>query len=99
MLATPSDAHVDDLPFTSFLVLSAMGGVMRGILEGGESPRKVRPLRRQLSLAVPRLPDECRGRSLKGPRASRPLRQSLPVVARPKSGACREPDRETAPTR
>ena len=33
MLATASDAQFDDLPFTSFLVFSAMGGVMRAILE------------------------------------------------------------------
>jgi hypothetical protein len=50
MLATASDANFDDLPLTSFLVFSAMGGVMRATLEGGASPRMVRPLRRQLAL-------------------------------------------------
>jgi len=50
MLATASDAQFDDLPFTSFLVFSAMGGVMRAVLEGGAPPRTVRPLRKQLAL-------------------------------------------------
>ena len=49
MLATASDAQFDDLPFTSFLVFSAMGGVMRAVLEGGAPPRMVRPLRKQLA--------------------------------------------------
>ena len=50
MLATASDAHFDDLTFTSVLVFSAMGGVMRAILEAGAPPRTVRLLRRQLVL-------------------------------------------------
>ncbi len=50
MLATASDAQFDDLPFTSFLVFSAMGGVMRAILEGGAPPKMVRSLRKQLVL-------------------------------------------------
>jgi Tetracyclin repressor-like, C-terminal domain len=50
MLATASDAHFDDLPLISFLVFSAMGGVMRATLEGGAPPRVVRPLRKQLAL-------------------------------------------------
>jgi hypothetical protein len=50
MLATASDAQFDDLTFTSFLVFSAMGGVMRAILEAGAPPRRVRLLRKQLVL-------------------------------------------------
>ena len=50
MLATASDAQFDDLPLTSFLVFSAMGGVMRAILESGAPPRMVRSLRKQLVL-------------------------------------------------
>jgi hypothetical protein len=50
MLATASDAQCDDLAFTSFLVFSAMGGVMRAILEGGAPPKMVRSLRKQLGL-------------------------------------------------
>jgi len=50
MLATASDAHFDDLPSTSFLVFSAMGGVLKTVLEGGAPPRTVRSLRRQLVL-------------------------------------------------
>jgi hypothetical protein len=50
MLATASDAHFDDLPLISFLVFSAMGGVMRATLEGGAPSRVVRSLRKQLAL-------------------------------------------------
>jgi hypothetical protein len=50
MLATASDAQFDDLPLTSFLVFSAMGGVMRAILEADAPPRMVRSLRKQLVL-------------------------------------------------
>ncbi|HYR89947.1 MAG TPA: TetR/AcrR family transcriptional regulator [Terriglobia bacterium] len=50
MLATASDAQFDDLTFTSFLVFSAMGGIMRAILENGKPPRIVRLLRKQLIL-------------------------------------------------
>ncbi len=50
MLATASDAQFDDLPLTSFFVFSAMGGVMRAILEGGAPPKMVRSLRKQLVL-------------------------------------------------
>src|SRR5258705_357933 len=50
MLATASDAHFEDLPLTSFLVFSALGGVMRAILEGGAQPRVVRSVREQLVL-------------------------------------------------
>jgi len=41
-----SDAHFRRPPLYEFLVFSAMGGVMRAILEGGASPRMVRPLRK-----------------------------------------------------
>jgi len=47
MLATAADAQFDDLAFTSFLVFSAMGGIMRAILENGGRPRS---LRKQLIL-------------------------------------------------
>jgi len=50
MLATAADAQFDDLGFTSFLVFSAMGGVMRAILESGAPPKMVRSLRKQLGL-------------------------------------------------
>ena len=50
MLATAPDATFNDLSFTSFLVFSAMGGVMRAILEGGAPPGMVPSLRKQLGL-------------------------------------------------
>jgi AcrR family transcriptional regulator len=50
MLATASDAQFDDLTVTSFFVFSAMGGIMRAILESGRRPRIVRSLRKQLIL-------------------------------------------------
>lgn len=50
MLATASDAQFSDLPFTTFILYSAMGGVMRAVLEAGASPNMVRLLRKQLVL-------------------------------------------------
>src|SRR5262245_31823704 len=67
MLATASDARFDDLPFSSFLVFSAMGGVMRAILEGGAPPKMVRSLRKQLVLL-------CRGFLMSVGRCAQPGR-------------------------
>lgn len=50
MLATASDAQFSDLPFTSLMLISAMGGATRAVLEAGASPRMVRLLREQLVL-------------------------------------------------
>ena len=50
MLATASDAQFSDLPFTIFILYSAMGGVMRAVLEADASPNMVRLLRKQLVL-------------------------------------------------
>jgi hypothetical protein len=50
MLATASDAEFSDLPFTTFILFSAMGGVMRAVLEAGASPNMVSLLRKQLVL-------------------------------------------------
>jgi AcrR family transcriptional regulator len=50
MLATASDAQFSDLPFTSLMLYSAIGGAMRAVLEAGASPRMVRLLRKQLVL-------------------------------------------------
>jgi hypothetical protein len=41
---------ISEATITSFLVFSAMGGVMRAILEAGAPPRGVRLLRKQLVL-------------------------------------------------
>jgi len=50
MLATASDAQFSDLPFTSLMLISAMGGATRAVLESGPSPKMVRLLRKQLVL-------------------------------------------------
>jgi AcrR family transcriptional regulator len=50
MLATASDAEFSDLPFTTFILFSAMGGVIRAVLEAGASPNMVSSLRKQLVL-------------------------------------------------
>jgi AcrR family transcriptional regulator len=50
MLATVPDATFADLPFTSLMLFSAMGGATRAVLEAGSSPRMVRLLRKQLVL-------------------------------------------------
>jgi|SRR5580658_128579 AcrR family transcriptional regulator len=50
MLATASDAQFADLPFTSLMLYSAMGGATRAVLEAGASPKMVRLLRKQLVL-------------------------------------------------
>ena len=50
MLATASDAQFADLPFTSLILYSAMGGATRAVLEAGASPKMVRLLRKQLVL-------------------------------------------------
>ena len=50
MLATASDAQFSDLLFTIFILYSAMGGVMRAVLEADASPNMVRLLRKQLVL-------------------------------------------------
>src|SRR5208337_4683390 len=50
MLATASDAQFSDLPFTSLMLYSAIGGATRAVLEAGASPRIVRLLRKQLVL-------------------------------------------------
>ncbi|HKN00380.1 MAG TPA: TetR/AcrR family transcriptional regulator [Candidatus Binataceae bacterium] len=48
MLATAPDAQFDDLPFTCLMLVSAMGGATRAVLEAGSSPKMVRSLRKQL---------------------------------------------------
>ncbi len=50
MLATASDAHFPDLPFTTLMLFSAMGGATRAVLEAGSSPKMVRLLRKHLVL-------------------------------------------------
>jgi AcrR family transcriptional regulator len=50
MLATAPNTKFADLPFTSLMLLSAMGGATRAVLEAGSSPRMVRLLRKQLVL-------------------------------------------------
>ena len=50
MLATASDAHFADLPFTTLMLYSAMGGATRAVLEAGASPKMARLLREQLVL-------------------------------------------------
>ncbi len=50
MLATASDAHFPDLPFTTLVLFSAMGGATRAVLEAGSSPKMVRSLRKHLVL-------------------------------------------------
>jgi hypothetical protein len=74
MLATASDAEFSDLPFTTFILFSAMGGVIRAVLEAGASPSMVSLLRKQLvmlgrsylmSIATPR-----RSRGLRSARSA-----------------------------
>jgi AcrR family transcriptional regulator len=50
MLATAPNTKITDLPFTSLMLISAMGGATRAVLEAGSSPRMVRLLREQLAL-------------------------------------------------
>jgi AcrR family transcriptional regulator len=50
MLATAPNTKFADLPFTSLMLFSAMGGATRAVLEAGSSPRMVRLLRKQLVL-------------------------------------------------
>lgn len=50
MLATAPNTKFADLPFTSLMLISAMGGATRAVLEAGSSPRMVRLLRNQLVL-------------------------------------------------
>ena len=50
MLATVPNTKFADLPFTSLMLFSAMGGATRDVLEAGPSPRMVRLLRKQLVL-------------------------------------------------
>jgi AcrR family transcriptional regulator len=50
MLATASDAQFTDLPFTCQMLVSAMGGATRAVLEAGPSPKVVGLLRKQLVL-------------------------------------------------
>ena len=50
MLATVPNTKFTDLPFTSLMLFSAMGGATRAVLEAGPSPRMVRLLRKQLVL-------------------------------------------------
>jgi len=50
MLATVPNTKFADLPFTSLMLLSAMGGATRAVLEAGSSPGMVRLLRKQLVL-------------------------------------------------
>jgi AcrR family transcriptional regulator len=50
MLASASDAQFSDLPFTSLMLYSAIGGATRAVLEAGASAKMVRSLREQLVL-------------------------------------------------
>lgn len=50
MLATAPDTKFADLPFTSLMLFSAMGGATRAVLEAGSPPTMVRSLRKQLVL-------------------------------------------------
>jgi AcrR family transcriptional regulator len=50
MLATAPNTKFADLPFTSLMLLSAMGGATRAVLEAGSSPGTVRLLRKHLVL-------------------------------------------------
>ena len=50
MLATAPNTKFDDLPFTSLMLFSAMGGATRAVLEAGSPPKMVRSLRKQLVL-------------------------------------------------
>ena len=48
MLATAPDVQFSDLPFTTLMLFSAMGGATRAVLEAGATPKMVRLLRKQL---------------------------------------------------
>jgi AcrR family transcriptional regulator len=50
MLATASDAQFNDLRFTCQMLVSAMGGATRTVLETGASPKMLVLLRKQLIL-------------------------------------------------
>jgi AcrR family transcriptional regulator len=50
MLSTAPNTKFADLPFTSLMLLSAMGGATRAVLEAGSPPGMVRLLRKQLVL-------------------------------------------------
>ena len=50
MLATVPNTKFADLPFTSLMLFSTMGGATRAVLEAVPSPRMVRLLRKQLVL-------------------------------------------------
>ena len=50
MLATASDAQFADLPFTCLMLVSALSGATRAVLEAGSSPKMVGMLRKQLVL-------------------------------------------------
>jgi hypothetical protein len=50
MLATAPNTKFDDLPFTSLMLFSAIGGATRAVLEAGSPPKMVRSLRKQLVL-------------------------------------------------
>jgi AcrR family transcriptional regulator len=50
MLATAPNTKFADLQFTSLMLLSAMGGATRAVLEAGSPPRMARLLRKQLVL-------------------------------------------------
>jgi AcrR family transcriptional regulator len=50
MLATAPNINFADLPFTSLMLMSVMGGATKAVLEAGAPPRMVRLLRKQLVL-------------------------------------------------
>jgi AcrR family transcriptional regulator len=50
MLATAPNTKFADLQFTSLMLISAMGGATRAVLEAGSPPTMVRLLRKQLVL-------------------------------------------------
>ncbi len=52
MLATAPNTKFADLPFTSLILFSSMGGATRAVLEAGATPRMVRLLRKQLACCV-----------------------------------------------
>src|SRR5208283_3622364 len=79
MLASASDAQFDDLPFTIFILFSAMGGVIRAVLEAGASPNMVSSLRKQLVLL-----SRSYLMSVAAPRRSRGLRSAKSRAAGPR---------------
>jgi AcrR family transcriptional regulator len=68
MLATAPDTKFADLPFTSLMLISAMGGATRAVLEAGCSPRMVRMLRKQLVLLCQGFLTNAAAQSRKGQR-------------------------------